>query len=256
MKKFTSILISILFIFSLIGCGEPTINQDSSTPEPPSQDFFNAVVLEANLDTILAQCTACESGAIPIGSEVSIGTNTISSEEVPILNVGDTIRVVYIGDVQETDPLQLQEVISIFWIDENGEIVTEPAETHIGQKDAPNWGITLTAENVTPTELTISCSQTGGEPTGELQTGSYFELEKLVNDTWEKVEYLPHEYDIAWTMEAWMIPSEDTVNWDVKWEWLYGALPAGQYRIGKEIMDFRGPGNYDTAMYYADFTID
>ena len=63
------------------------------------------------------------------GSKVSIGTNTISSEEVPILNVGDAIRVVYIGDVLETNIVQL---------------------------DTPNWGITFTAENVTPTEYDIA----------------------------------------------------------------------------------------------------
>lgn len=275
MKKNLSILLCILLILSLIGCSTPTpdtqtpeagtpttdeatSNQAPIAPETPSQrqDFFNAVVLEADLDTILAQCTACESGAIPIGSEVSLSTNTIFSEEVPILSVGDTIRVVYIGDVQETYPLQLQEVISIFWIDENGEIVTEPVEKHIENLDAPNWGITFTAKNVTPTSLTLCCAQAGGEPTGDLETGSYFVLEKFVNDTWEKVECLPHEYDIAWTMEAWMIPTESTTEWDIKWEWLYGPLPAGQYRIGKEIMDFRGPGNYDTAMHYAEFTID
>ena len=77
-----------------------------------------------------------------------------------------------------------------------------------------------------------------------------------MNDTWEKVEYLPHEYDIAWTMEAWMIPTESTTEWDIKWEWLYGPLPAGQYRIGKEIMDFRDVGDFHTAMYYAEFTIN
>lgn len=284
MKKHLSILLYILLTLSLIGCGAPapntqaletetsalagtstadestsgesTSNGDSTAPETPSQDFFNAVVLDYDLYTVLAECTACESGAIPVGSEIFISTNTISSEEVPFLIIGDRIRVVYIGDIQETEPLQLQDVISIFRIKENGEINTEPAKNCIENLDNPNWGITLTAENVTPTELTISCSQAGGEPTGELQTGSYFVLEKSVNDTWEKVEYLPLEYDVSWTAEAWLIPPEETMNWYVKWEWLYGALPAGQYRIGKEIMDFRGPGNYDTAMHYAEFTID
>jgi hypothetical protein len=41
----------------------------------------------------------------------------------------------------------------------------------------------------------------------------------------------------------------------VDWGWLYGALPSGQYRIGKEIMNFRGAGDFDKSMAYAEFTV-
>ena len=37
-----------------------------------------------------------------------------------------------------------------------------------------NWGITLSLENVTPTGATITCTQTGGEATGEYDTTIYF----------------------------------------------------------------------------------
>ena len=36
------------------------------------------------------------------------------------------------------------------------------------------WGVKLTAKNITPSGLTIVCTQHDGEPTGELQTGSYY----------------------------------------------------------------------------------
>ena len=36
------------------------------------------------------------------------------------------------------------------------------------------WGVKLTAKNITPSGLTIVCTQQDGEPTGELQTGSYY----------------------------------------------------------------------------------
>lgn len=119
----------------------------------------------------------------------------------------------------------------------------------------PQWGITLTVENVTPTGLTIVCTQSNGEPTGELQTGSDYILEQLTEGAWKKVDYLSQEHEIAWTAEAYLIPTEDTVKWEVNWEWLYGELSPGQYRIGKGIMDFRESGDYDTAMHYAEFEI-
>ena len=118
-----------------------------------------------------------------------------------------------------------------------------------------DWGIALTAEDVSPTGLTLTCTQSGGSPTGELQTGSYYSLEVLEGESWTAVEQRPQEYDVAWTAEAWVIPMEDSVQWTVDWDWLYGSLPAGTYRLGKEITDFRDSGDYDKQMAYAQFTI-
>lgn len=119
-----------------------------------------------------------------------------------------------------------------------------------------DWGITLTVKNVTAKGLTLICTQSGGEPTGELQTGSWYEIQKLENGVWKKAEYtqIEEEY-VGWTSEAWCIPKEDTVEWDVDWTWLYDTLPEGQYRIGKEIMDFRDIGEYDETVLYAEFSI-
>ena len=118
------------------------------------------------------------------------------------------------------------------------------------------WGITLSADNVTPKGLTIVCFQSGGENVAQLQTGSYYVLQKLENESWVGVEHLPREHPIGWTMEAWEIQKESTAFWDVNWEWLYGKLPAGKYRIGKEIMNFRATGDYDEETLYADFIIE
>lgn len=119
-----------------------------------------------------------------------------------------------------------------------------------------DWGITLKAQNVTPTGLTIECEQSGGENVAELNTGSYFVIQAQEDGAWVNVEYLPQEYDLAWTQEAWGILKNSTTTWNVKWEGLYGKLPAGTYRIGKEIMNFRGTGDYDKAMAYAEFVIE
>ena len=52
-----------------------------------------------------------------------------------------------------------------------------------------------------------------------------------------------------------MIPKNDTCQWEVNWEWLYGNVPNGKYRIGKEIMDFRATGDYDKVIYFTEFEI-
>lgn len=117
------------------------------------------------------------------------------------------------------------------------------------------WGVKLTAKNITPSGLTIVCTQQDGEPTGELQTASYYGLEMLQDGEWVAVELLPMEYELAWTSEAWMIPNNAETEWEVNWSRLYGELPAGSYRISKSVMDFRGTGDYDTKTYYAGFDL-
>lgn len=118
-----------------------------------------------------------------------------------------------------------------------------------------HWGVKLTAKNITPSGLTIVCTQQDGEPTGELNTGSYYGLEVLRDGEWVAVELLPMEGELAWTSEAWMIPANEDTEWDVNWSRLYGELPAGSYRISKSIMDFRGTGDFDKETYYAGFDI-
>ena len=117
------------------------------------------------------------------------------------------------------------------------------------------WGVTLTAKNVTDSGLTIVCEQVGVSGAKELLTGSYYTIEKLVNNGWKTVDYLPHEYEIGWTTEGWLIPENQTVEWLENWEWLYGKLSPGKYRIGKSIMYWLAPGDYEKKMYYAEFEI-
>ena len=75
---------------------------------------------------------------------------------------------------------------------------------------------------------------------------------------WTELETLPLEGNVSWDSIAWLFPKpgQEGYEHDVNWEWLYGALPAGQYRMVKEVMDFRDTGDYDTAEFYIEFVIE
>ena len=116
-------------------------------------------------------------------------------------------------------------------------------------------GVELHAEAVTDKGMTLVCTQSGGNPSGELQTGSAFWLERRdENGAWSEMPFFEAEpeADWAWTQEAWMIPNDECVRWEIDWVWLYGSLPDGIYRLGKEITDFRSTGNYDTYRIWSD----
>lgn len=116
------------------------------------------------------------------------------------------------------------------------------------------WGIELIAENVTDKGMTLKCVQSDGAHTGELQTGEWYTIDKNVNGEWEPLDTEP--LDFAWNMVAYMIKENDVTEFDIDWEWLYGRLPAGEYRLNKEIMGFRKAGDYDTKVYSAEFTVE
>ncbi len=136
-------------------------------------------------------------------------------------------------------------------------IATEESTTEVIEPNSKvDWGVTLSAKDVTSTGLTLVCTQMGGTPQGELQTGSYFIIEQNIDGVWTECELPPGEGELAWTMESWGISFNDSVEWEVDWKFLYGNLADGEYRIGKSIMDFIEPGNFTEEMHYANFTVE
>ena len=121
--------------------------------------------------------------------------------------------------------------------------------------DEDKWGLTLYAEDVTNTGMVIKFKQFGGNPTGELNTGEWYELEKLEDDNWQII-HTNRLINIVWNSIAYKIKSNDITELKVEWEWLYGELPAGSYRLSKKVMDLRKPGDFDEKVYKVHFSID
>lgn len=151
---------------------------------------------------------------------------------------------------EETDNIDGYETWHISGRKDSG-IIIDLAED--GPTDT--WGIQLSASNITPTGMTLECKQLDGEATGDLQSGSYYSLKEEINGQWIELETLISESEIAWDDMALIITMNDTVIWNIDWQVLYGVLEDGNYRIGKEVTDFRGTGDCDTKTYYANFQV-
>ena len=120
--------------------------------------------------------------------------------------------------------------------------------------EVDSLGIQLSVKDVTPTGLTIVCTQDGTSTTGRLQTGTWYRLLKQNGDTWEEVDYVTDA--IGWEDIALLIPNNDRVEWEINWEYLYGTLSPGQYCLEKKIDDFRKTGDYDSQFYSVTFEIE
>ncbi len=138
---------------------------------------------------------------------------------------------------------------------------SEEAEKAPGQADKgfPDWGLTLSVKNVTSTGLTLVVTQSGGNPTGDILTGEPYRLIALVDDTWKAVEELPLPEGVdgrGFNSIGYWIQKGETREFDINWEWMFGELPSGTYRLIKEFSDFRETANYDPFEYWVEFYIE
>jgi len=156
------------------------------------------------------------------------------------------------------------KIIKYHTLDGNRDVYIGTSDMNIDAKNATafcigaylwnDWGVRLYAEDVTNRGATVKFSQKGGKVTGELQTGEAFWLEKKVDNKWVSCNTNPL-IDYAFHMVAYMLKKDGTIELETEWEWLYGMLEEGQYRIAKEVMDFRKTADYDEQIYYAYFEI-
>lgn len=114
-------------------------------------------------------------------------------------------------------------------------------------------GVTMGVKTgtVSLTGLTLSFTNSSDK---QCIYGNYFLLEKKVNETWYQVPAIIDNYgfkDIGYGLAA-----GGNGEKKVDWSWLYGKLEPGDYRIVKDISDFRGTGDYKTYYLAADFSVD
>ena len=145
-------------------------------------------------------------------------------------------------------------------------VQTDPAQKELVQYAVPflrgryifhvelqpaQWGISMELSQVTVDGLTLTLSRSGGNPSGVLETGAWYVVQRWENENWQDVPELEREYPLAWIDIAYEVPHTFRIDWTD----LYGSLPEGVYRIGKKVMDFRGTGDFDELVFHGEFEI-
>ena len=84
--------------------------------------------------------------------------------------------------------------------------------------------------------------------------GDPYTLEKNMDKKWfEVADILDGNY--GFTDIGYELPPSKTNEWEVDWEWLYGKLDKGQYRLVKYVLDFRKAGDFDRYYLAVEFEI-
>lgn len=115
-------------------------------------------------------------------------------------------------------------------------------------------GVTMTVkeETVSSSKLTVMFKNNSSS---QCIYGEYFSLEKKLNEKWYQVPVVIGG-DYGFNTIGYNLASGETGELVVDWKWLYGSLDAGEYRIVKDILDFRRTGDYDNYYLAAEFSIN
>ena len=98
----------------------------------------------------------------------------------------------------------------------------------------------MSVSHVTPGGCTVHLRQYDKREGTDLNYGEAYTLERLAGDSWEEVPQIIE--DGAFTDIEFSLPPEGEAEIEIQWEWLYGKLDAGTYRITKTVWD-TGKGN-------------
>lgn len=117
-------------------------------------------------------------------------------------------------------------------------------------------GLCFSLENITATGATLVFRQTDQSAvTGELEFGDDFKIQYQNGDKWVDAEVVV-EGDYGFHALAYIINPDDVTKKELDWEWLYGKLKPGNYRIVKSVAEYREPGDYDNYTVYAYFLLN
>jgi len=97
-----------------------------------------------------------------------------------------------------------------------------------------------------------NCSEIGGElkfmnlSHKNLLYGEWFDVQRKVDDEWYSLAYITE--NVAFNEIAYNMPAGETSTKSISWEWMYGKLSDGKYRIVTEVIDCQKQG--DSVRYY------
>ena len=138
-------------------------------------------------------------------------------------------------------------------------LLTSPENQVEEPPENASWNLKMGVTDVSATGLAVKFVQSGifpGSDRGQLMYGTDYTLERLENGQWAEVEALPQENPVGWATVGYTIGLNSIAKHHIDWEWLYGKLPAGQYRIGKSVTLDYPIDDDEHQTFYTEFTIE
>ena len=117
----------------------------------------------------------------------------------------------------------------------------------IRESENDEIAVIMEVDHVTASGLTVRFQQYDKRDAGELLYGEGYSLQVLNGDAWEDVPTIIGNG--AFHDEGYVIPPEGKAGMEINWEWLYGRLTPGTYRITKSVWGGGKPDGTMTPAY-------
>lgn len=117
---------------------------------------------------------------------------------------------------------------------------------------SPLDGVTMEVTECSDTSVTVKITN---DTDKDIECGSDFCLKMQDEETGEWRELDEVIDNAAFNTIAYVIQKDSPYEAVIDFEWLYGKLEPGRYRIVKTVTDFRGTGDYTDYTYTAEFSI-
>ncbi len=243
-KYSLTLTLAMLISIIIVACGSNTVEKNT---------FFVGLIDEVNDSTILVKVMEAE---YKMTDEIIV---PVDNPETYL--VGEMVRITFDGNVDETYPAQINKPdnIEILSTTEATEIVSsetakaEGANGSISLEIPSDWTYTncdvdtdeafidkysleVSAKNITSTSATLVFTRMDASITDELTFGEEFTIDKKDGDEWTEVDTVI-DGDYGFESVAYIIAAEGSTEHDFDWEWLYGALELGEYRINLQVED-------------------
>lgn len=117
-----------------------------------------------------------------------------------------------------------------------------------------NVSMTIKDGTLTRSGATVIINDSNG--VGTYVYGTEFRVDKKVNGEWKELEYA-HD-DFGFTEMAYYVNDNGKLEFDCDWEYMYGKLSNGEYRIVKDtFLESETPITEEDMLYFSvEFTIE
>lgn len=221
MKKEARFFLAMMCVLTLVGCG--TSNNAEKAKNNISQSAVDESISSAEINVVSASDDAQES----VQDSQSAVDELSQPEEKGYVDNGEQAN----SDVDVPEIIDSEKDANVF---------------------SPLGGVTMQVTEYSDTSVSVRIMN---DTNKDIQCGSDFCLKMQDEETGEWRELDEVIDNAAFTMEAYRIQKDSPYETVINFEWLYGRLESGRYRIVKTVTDFRGTGDYTDYTYMAEFCI-
>ena len=90
--------------------------------------------------------------------------------------------------------------------------------------------VSMRISNISPTGATVVIQDSNEIPH---TYGAWYQIEKKANGEWQEIETVIDNY--GFDLVGYLPNNNGEIEFTIEWEWLYGKLPTGQYRLLKQV---------------------